>query len=415
MNLLMTKGKIFLTAFCCLLLSACFKDKVTRTYTLQKPVFASKAAVLANIKAVAAHPVKESGKIYIYGNWIFMSDPARGIHIIDNTNPSNPQPKAFIELPGNLDIAVKGNALYADLFTDLLVLDISNPLSPVLKEVIPQAFPDRTYVNGYYLQPDQVIIDWIKKDTTVSVEDVWVDVPGANCPTCSFAQLYSGSSKTPVGKGGSMARLTIVNENLFLVNTAMLKSYSILSEFAPALQGDLQLGWGIETVYPFNDKLFIGSSNGMYIADIQNPAQPQLLGSFQHATACDPVVGDDQYAYVTLRTGNFCAGVLNQLDILNVSNVMQPTLVKSFPMSNPHGLGINGDDIYVCDGSAGLKVYDGTNKSSIQLKQHLDIADAFDILINGNLALVVGRDGLYQFRIKADGKLELLSLYKYAA
>jgi hypothetical protein len=210
-----------------------------------------------------------------------------------------------------------------------------------------------------------------------------------------------------------MARLAVVNENLFVVNTGKLLSYSLMNTEDPAYQGELQLGWGIETVYPFKDKLFIGSSNGMFIADMLNPASPQLLGSFTHATACDPVVADDQFAYVTLRTGNFCAGNVNQLDILDVSNVMQPKLIKTYPLTNPQGLALKDPFLYICDGKAGLKVYNITNKQSIEIKQKLDIEDAFDIIIRGSQALVVGKKNLYQFRVKEDGNLDLVSRYGF--
>lgn len=412
MKLLMPKGKIFLAVFSCLLFSACIKDKVTRTYTIQTPVFASKAAVLAGISATPARKIEETGKIYWLGSWIFMSEPSRGIHIINNRNPAAPKPEAFIALPGNIDIAVKGTTLYADLYTDLLVLDISEPLNPVLKKTIPNVFPDRRYVNGFYLDPSQVIVDWIKKDTTVDIGDGGQPMPGFGCISCSFAELNLGA-KSPEGKAGSMARLSLVNDNLFVVNSAKLLSYSLSDYLDPSLQGELALGWGIETLYPFKDKLFIGSSSGMFIADIQNPASPQLQGSFTHARACDPVVADDQFAYVTLRTGNFCAGNLNQLDILDVSNVMKPKLIKSYLLSNPHGLALRDPFIYVCDGKAGLKVYNVSNKQAIVLKQQLDIEDAFDIIIRGTEALVVGKKHLYQFRIKTDGNLDLVSRYGF--
>lgn len=411
MKLLLPTGRFFLIASLCLFFSACFKDKVTRTYTIQTPVFASKAEVLAGISAKPAQQITETGKVYWLGSWIFMSDPTKGVHIIDNSNPASPKPRAFISLPGNIDIAVKGTTLYADLYTDLLVLDISDPLEPTLEKTIPNVFPDRAYVNGYYIEADKVVVDWIKKDTTVATETDTRALPGFGCMNCSTFELFASSVKGSDGKGGSMARLAVVHENLYLVNSYRLTSFDISYAPDPIHQADVNLGWGIETIYPFKDKLFIGSNTGMFIADIQNPAQPQLLGSFSHARACDPVVADDDFAYVTLRTGNTCVGTLNQLDIVDVRNVMQPVLVKSFPMTNPHGLGLKDPYVYICDGDGGLKVFDVTDKTAIKQKQRLDVKDAFDIIIKQNHALVVGKKGLYQYKIKADGTLQFISLY----
>ena len=57
----------------------------------------------------------------------------KGIHILDNTTPANPKNVAFIDIPGNMDLAVKGDILYADLYTDLVTLDISNPLKVAVR------------------------------------------------------------------------------------------------------------------------------------------------------------------------------------------------------------------------------------------------------------------------------------------
>lgn len=406
------KGTMFLTLSLCLVLSACFKDQVSRTYTIHRPIYASKAAVLANIKAQPSKPITQTGKIYWRNNWIFMSDPAKGIHIINNANPAAPEPRAFIELPGNIDIAVNGSVLYADLFTDLLVIDIEDPLQPKLMNRIEDVFPERRYVNGFFVDSSQVIVDWIVKDTTVEHEMV---MPGIGCPNCSFAELNSGAGsgggKVNFSQGGSMARFALVNSFLYVVNMNKLGSYDVSNPVDPQLKGELPLGWGIETVYPFKDKLFIGSETGMFITDIQQPAAPSLLGAFTHARACDPVVADDDFAYVTLRTGNFCTGTLNQLDILDISNVLHPRLIKSFSMSNPHGLAVSGSDLYICDGDAGVKVYNAANKNAIQHKQTVKMAGAYDIILRNDLALVVGKKGLYQFAISADGKLDQLSFY----
>ena len=60
------------------------------------------------------------------GDYIFVNDVNKGIHIIDNTNPVIPKAFAYIKIPGNEDISVKDDFLYADSASDLLVFDISN-------------------------------------------------------------------------------------------------------------------------------------------------------------------------------------------------------------------------------------------------------------------------------------------------
>ena len=395
-----------------LALSGCIRDKVTRQYTIKTPVFATKESILTNIKATAARSISETGKIYWYGKWIFLNEPGRGIHIVDNTNPASPSIKAFIELPGTQDIAVKGNILYADLFNDMLAIDIRNPLEPVLKKRLPNIFPDRQYVAGYYVDSSMVIVDWVSKDTVVDAETNMWGLPGFGCTNCFMANSEGGSIKASNGQGGSMARFAIVNEFLYAVSEWDLSTISISTAYDPVKIGSKPMGWGIETVYPFRDKLFIGSSTGMFIADISNGADPVLAGGFSHARACDPVVADEKFAYVTLRTGNACIGTQNQLDILDVANISAPSLVKTYPMTNPHGLGIRSNHLYLCDGRDGLKVLDVTDKLNVRLQQKINLSDAFDVIVNQDLLLVVAGDGLYQFRIAENGNLSALSSIK---
>ncbi len=73
------------------------------------------------------------GKIYVKGNTIYQSDLGKGIHIINNSNPATAARVAFIGLPGNSDLSVKGNLMYANNYDDIVVIDISNPAAP--KEV----------------------------------------------------------------------------------------------------------------------------------------------------------------------------------------------------------------------------------------------------------------------------------------
>jgi hypothetical protein len=146
----------------------------------------------------------------------------------------------------------------------------------------------------------------------------------------------------------------------------------------------------------------------MFIFDVTDPAVPNLTGQFAHVQSCDPVIADDNYAYVTLRNGTMCAGNVNQLDVLDIRTAT-PSLLKTYPLTNPHGLSKENNLLYVCEGDAGLKVFDATNVLSLKQVAHLKNIDAFDVITNGNLALVIGRDGLYQFDISQTSNIKQVS------
>jgi hypothetical protein len=101
----------------------------------------------------------------------------------------------------------------------------------------------------------------------------------------------------------------------------------------------LNIGFGIETIYPYNQKLFIGSQTGMFLYSIANPAAPVKEGEVQHIRRCDPVVANDTAAFVTLRKGAACGGTTEGLFIYDASNLASPHLLNSISLPSPYGLG----------------------------------------------------------------------------
>lgn len=139
--------------------------------TLFKPVYGSKAEALASINGNPSEPVTKTGKIYIKDNFIYLNDQNKGIHVYDNSNPSNPLHIAFISIPGNLDIAIKGNTLYADMYNELLAINIADPRRVSVTKKIDNFFSGRSYVNGFAtVMNDEIVVKWLEKDTVVSEE-----------------------------------------------------------------------------------------------------------------------------------------------------------------------------------------------------------------------------------------------------
>ena len=396
--------------------AACVKDQCrkTFTYTYYEPVYRTKAEVRANIKSNAPKEVENTGKLYIYGSFIFLNEVDKGIHVINNSNPSSPQNVAFIDLPGNMDIAVKGNTLYADMYTDLVTLDITNPSNVVVKKTIENVFPHRYWGNG--LSTDNganIIVDWVQKEKTVT-EDcsfggiVFMDA-GVFYASNSSASSGSSSSSSPIGVGGSMARFTIMNDRLYTVNTTNLDVFNITSPMNPVKGASVSVGQNIETIYPFKGQLFIGSQTGMYMYNVGNPDNPVAAGQFNHVRSCDPVIADDDYAYVTLSSGTPCRGFANELDILKLTNITNPLLVKVYNMTNPKGLSKAGNHLFICDGASGLKVYSASDVMNLQLVKTINGIDPFDVITINNVALVVAADGLYQYDYSNINDIRLLS------
>lgn len=396
-----------------LFFNSCLKDTITRTYTytLYEPVYQTVPGVRANIKSNAPVEVKQPGKLFIKGDYIFLNEADKGIHVIDNGNPAQPKNIAFINIPGNVDMAVQDNTLYADLYTDLIALDITDPAAVVLKKVVPGVFPHRAYYTYYGLDTTQIVVDWIVKDTTVTEKyDVakWRQngrggvIAWESCSNCAIANYDAApavafAKAAPSGMGGSMARFSIVGERLYTVSTYDLKVMNISNASEPRFVTSANIGFGIETIYPFKDKLFIGSTNGMFIYNITNPDQPTQLSQFTHVQSCDPVIADNDHAYVTLRSGTACNGFTNQLEVLDIANLLQPSLIKTYPMTNPHGLSKDGDLLFICDGADGLKLYDASKPDSLQLLKTISGLETYDVIAYNGLAIVVAKDGLYQF------------------
>lgn len=389
-------------------MQSCVKDTCTRRFTMMTPIYKTTAEVRSNIKNSPPKTVQKPGKMFVLGNYIFLNEVDKGIHIIDNSNPAKPLNKYFINIPGNIDLAVKGTTLYADLYSDMVTLDISNPDAVVVKKIIDDAFPFRRYDNGFVPDNNKVIVDWIRKDTTVECTGNWIFPRGV---FFTDALALSSSSAVPGVKGisGSMARFCLFNDYLYTVTNSDLNVFNIQQPQDPTLANKVAIGWNVETIYPFKNNLFIGSGSGMFIYGTSNPAQPNQLSMFSHVRVCDPVIADDEFAYVTLRSGTTCAGFTNQLDVLDIANLSTPKLLKSYPLTNPHGLSKSGTLLFICDGADGLKVFNASKADDIKLIKTISGLETYDVITDNNIAMVVAKDGLYQYRYTNDGAVTFLS------
>lgn len=416
----MKKLSLFLALFFALCQWSCTDNcEETRTFKTYKQVTIAQNEIRQAVKTEASKMLVNPGKIYVKGNYLFINEIKKGLHVIDNSNPSAPKIIAFITIPGNGDMAVKDNILYADSYTDLVAINISDPTN--VKEVgrVENVFTTGQFggISWWYNSQTSSISDQLAETVTqtvkVNCEDGTIFGPIWRATSDFNSASASASSPSPstTGQAGSMARFALYDNYLYTVSQSSLQLFDIKAIDKPIKGRTINMGWGIETIFPYKDKLFIGSSTGMFIYDNSNPESPTQLSVFQHAMACDPVIVNGDRAYVTLRTGTTCARGVNQLDIIDISNLQSPKLLKSYPMQNPHGLGINFPNLFLCEGKQGLKSLDVRSDLDVKQLQHITGINAYDvILLKNNTLLMIGSDGLYQFDYSNAQQLKQLSV-----
>lgn len=418
----------FLTVLAAILtLGSCTKDTCTTrmTYTKYEPIYKTLDEIRQPISVGAARAIKNPGKIYLYHNYILINEQLEGMHVIDNNDPNNPQNIAFINIQGNLDMAMKGGILYADSYIDLLTIDMSNPLNATAVDrdlsVFPSYGEDENGRLCVAYKASEVTEDVVCGQNVggwgnpMMMEDQAIAMAqtGGNTSGSSAAGT-ARSGDAAIGTGGSMARFTINGDYLYTVDNSNLHVFNIGNLLNPTEENTVNVGWSaIETIFPYQNNLFIGSSNGMFIYDVTTPNNPLFVSEFSHATACDPVYVSGNRAYVTLRSGTNCENFNNQLDVIDISNLNNPTLIKTHPMFNPHGLSIKDQKLYLCDGAEGLKVFDAAD--DMQIKNNLLASDGsittFDVIANPyrDLLLVIGKDGFFQYNIADPANMTRIS------
>lgn len=317
----------------------CKNEKI---YDANVPVYLSYEDLRKPVVLEGSKALEKPGKFWRKDGYLFVSDLNKGIHIYNVSNANAPTELVYVNVPGVVDVAVKGNYLLADSYTDLLVLDVSNPAQPTEVKRLNNVFPYNPFKvqahEGYPVvaldETKGVVTGWkIEKVTDEYACNGGTSPTFYDCPACEVMNAGGVMSATGNGGpatfsgGGSMAAFAVMGDYLYTVNSNTLFAYSIADPLNPIKTSEQAIGWNIETIVAYQRYLFIGTQTGLQIYGIQNnPGTPTYTGAFTHATACDPVVVQDQTAYVTLRGGTPCMGINNQLDVLNVQNIQSPSL-----------------------------------------------------------------------------------------
>lgn len=373
--------------------------EITETYTYQvnEPILMDATEFRSSLKiSEVPIPLTKQGKICFHEGYLYISQPGTGIHIIDNRIPSEPKNLGFIEIMGNFDLAIRNGLLYGDSYVDLIWFDIQDPSKPKLKGRLENAFKEvyppteNPYGCDYMMcqTEDKIVVGWTLKERTATI----TYRPGEEVYCMDNASASKGN-----GINGSMSRFGIYQDYLYVVMQHYLGIFDLSNETPVDTDKKISLGREVETIFSHEDNLFFGTPTGMLVYSVADPLNPEFQSMITHIYGCDPVVVEDDLAYVTIRSGNFCGQNNNELFIVDISNIKKPKQIASYAMTNPKGLGVDKGTLFLCDD--GLKIFDSEDPQKIIANQlaHYKGMDGYDVIPYNNTLMMIADDGLYQY------------------
>jgi hypothetical protein len=236
------------------------------------------------------------------------------------------------------------------------------------------------------------------KNNIISVLVIIVTIVATACTKNIDPTSANGFGGNTVASVGSTARFAISNNRLYALGKNDVTVVDIADPKNMAIMTRQQLNQELETIFPFGDALFIGTTTGVYGYNISNPnllTNPRFIN---HLRACDPVVANDKNMYLTLRSGTACNTQINMLQhytyTLPSSNDVQMQYVNQQTMVSPRGLALANNNLFVCD--AGIKVYTlGSNGAPNYIKtQAMDGYECYDMIPRGNNLIVQHNKGV---------------------
>ncbi len=223
--------------------------------------------------------------------------------------------------------------------------------------------------------------------------------------SCSEDLMMAGES---TGQGGSMTRFAINGNYMYIVSQNAINVFDIHDGTFEKIN-TISVDFGLETIFARGEYLYLGANDAMYIYGLSDPEAPSFIFRYAHIFSCDPVVVQGDRAYVTLRGGGRCSRDISLLEIIDITNRHNPMLIASYPMTSPYGLGVDGKLLFLCEGEAGLKIYDITVETNIALISSITDKHAYDVIPRNGLLQMTGEDGIFQYQYDQTGAMNLLS------
>jgi hypothetical protein len=289
------------------------------------------------------------------GNHLYIADGERGLRALDISTPSAPVSKGIYNASGSIrGMFINGNYAYITKgFDSFNILDISKLDSPTLVGECELPFkPKKLYVEGRYAYvaygelPPNEYYNFVGGILVLDISDPASPVLAATIET--------GDSTSDVYAGGNYLYAAGMNQGLYVLDISDLSNPKTISQFGNYgsvfslhIQGKHAYALGMDFYL----------DNILMVFDISNPASLPLPGylyggDYSNFNSLIDVFSKGDYAYVAGYTG---------LHIVDVSDPASPSPSGHYKDIEALGVYVEGEHAYTATRDHGLSVIDVSN------------------------------------------------------
>lgn len=215
----------------------------------------------------------------------------------------------------------------------------------------------------------------------------------------------SSSGGGATSQSGSTAAMLTYQNALYILDGDVFKVYDISSDEKTTLAMEDNES-GAETLFVYENHLFIGGQTGVSIWNIDKPLEPESVSFYPHVRSCDPIIVQADVGYITLRSRPECRGEINRLEIVDFTDLTAPVEIARFPMDFPYGLAKTDDYLAICQEGYGLALVDvdltrgkGSISADVEEVARYEEINCFDLIHNDGRLVVTALDGIHQLQI----------------
>jgi len=329
--------------------------------------------------------------VAVSGSYAYVGQ-GESLVVLDISDPASPVQLGRMRTGGILeDVKVSGTYAYiADRENGLVVVDISDPATPFLAGHYDTAGNAKgVTVNGDYA----CVADYYNGLVVVDISD----------PTApSLAGHYDTTDRA--------VEVTVSGEYAYVVDGYNgLVVVDISDPTAPSLSGHYHTAGYALGVTVSGDYAYVADeSNGLVVVDISDPAAPSLSGHYHTAGYAYGVTVSGDYAYV--------ADYYNGLVVVDISDPAAPSLSGHYDTAGQaYDITVGGDYAYVADSHNGLVVVDISDPAAPSLASQYDTAgQAYRVTVSGDYAYITDGSGFVVVDISDPAAPSLASQYDTA-